>query len=241
MLLALLVMPFGLLKAQEQFGGSPMVRTGITVSTPTDSSAADTATSGEGNRVGQTNSSGVTATINTNMDNTQIFPSLSTQQFTPNIKIDNNNPCHIIVGANTYLLGNNYPREQGYYYYDATTGVWAGSDVYPNIANNVIPSPAVGGDPSVAFDANHNAFMSTLQGGNLANEITGFYDEAATAWPPTSWVGPVFTTQLANSTNFDKELIAADNFPYSPYINNIYCVGTGFSNNAFCPATAGAV
>jgi hypothetical protein len=190
-------------------------------------------------RGGGTNQQPFTATDNTDIS---VLSLGVNQQSEPHIKIDNNNPLNLIVSANDVVPNPNAgvgttSDNQGYYYsYDGGAN-WAGSDYYPNIALPTTLSHVVNGDPSTAFDKDGDAFISTLEATHSITtpDYQGFYNAAST-FPPstTSWINPpAYTSGVSSTSNeFDKEMITIDNYVNSPYLNNIYCVGTEFTANS---------
>lgn len=100
-------------------------------------------------------------------------------------------------------------------YWSTDGGInWNGSDDLPNGAFGR-------GDPSTAFDATGNGYVSTMNAATLfADEANGYLiqrtNNNGAAWQPQ-----VAGTGVLN--NFDKEMIAADDVPASPFANNLYC------------------
>jgi hypothetical protein len=172
------------------------------------------------------------------------------QQAEVHISIDKANPNFLIASTNTGMSAtNNF--DQGYYFTD-NLGIWQSlpiSDHYPTFPFPSLTTQAVvDGDPSTAFNASGNAFISTLEAVNGSNR-PGFYalnstqDNASTPWTnstPPIWTpgavvpptvpSPFYTEETSNVNNaFDREMIAVDNFINSPNINNMYAVGTEFT------------
>lgn len=131
----------------------------------------------------------------------RVFPSANVQAEV-HISINKQNPNNLVASANTYL--NTY--NQGYYYTLDGGNTWNGADQLQN-------SPGLlYGDPSTAFSANGRAHITTMDpaGGYLTQNSTN---------------GGVNWTNLISGTNqafFDKEMVAADNLPTSPFANNVY-------------------
>ncbi len=181
---------------------------------------------------------GVSATVGTNI---RIFPSVN-RQTEVHISIDRTTPPYnyLIASANVMLPTGNF--DQGYYYSVNGGSTWSGSDTYPGGAND--------GDPSTAFDADGNAFVSTLQptpppSATIPPPPVGFYNIGSydlTPWLPNP-PGPLptwyTTTPNGGFGDFDKEMIAVDNFPNSPNFNNMYCVGTEFTSQDCVAGTTG--
>ena len=144
--------------------------------------------------------------INTITDgqDVRIFPSANVQAEV-HISINKLNPNNLVASANTYLPKTTY--NQGYYYTLDGGNTWNGADQLQNNPGLLF------GDPSTAFSANGRAHITTLDpaGGYLTQNSTN---------------GGVNWSNLISGTNqafFDKEMIAADNLPTSPFANNVYC------------------
>lgn len=127
------------------------------------------------------------------------------------LSINKQNPQVLLLSANTFPNFNSW---QGAYW--STNGGlnWNGSDDLPNGAFGR-------GDPSTAFDANGNGYVATMNAADLfAGDANGYLMQR-TNDNGTTWQPQVAGTGVLN--NFDKEMIAADDVPTSPFVNNIYC------------------
>jgi len=157
-------------------------------------------------------SAGISKSIGDNSD-IKIFPSANTQSEV-HISINRANPNILLASANTYNP-NTENQNQGYYYSIDGGNTWQGADALQN-------SPArVWGDPSTAISANGRMYISTI------NYYSGGYSIQNSANN-----GTTFSALVASATgvsNFDKEMIAADDQPNSPFVNNVYCSWTNFS------------
>lgn len=148
-----------------------------------------------------------TLSIADNID-VQVFPSANAQS-EQHITVSKVNPNNIILNSNT-------PNFEGYYVSQDAGTTWFGSDNMPDNADTY-------GDPSTAVDANGKIFFEAINVG-----ATG-YKTYSSANQGTSWAAPV--NQNFGNANFDKEMMAIDNLPGSPYLNNIYTAWTDFSGN----------
>lgn len=132
----------------------------------------------------------------------RVFPSANVQAEV-HISINKTNPNNLVASCNTYI--GNY--NQGYYFTTDGGVTWNGADQLQN-------SPAqLYGDPSTGFGANGRAVLTTM------NPSGGYLCQTSTNGG-ANWSALVSGT---NQTNYDKEMIAVDNEPTSPYANNIYC------------------
>jgi len=149
----------------------------------------------------------------TDHNDVQIFASAN-EQSEVHISINMQNPNILVASANTYPGNYNQGR------YVSTNGgvTWSGSDILN------INSPILYGDPSTAIDANGNIYISTMI--ELDN---GYYITTSTN------NGVSFGSFVQGITvvggSFDKEMIAIDYIPSSPYRNNLYCAWTSFETN----------
>lgn len=137
-----------------------------------------------------------------------MFPS-NTSQSEVHISLDVNNPSHLLISANTIY-------QQGWYFSGDAGETWTGS-------NNLPFYSTVDGDPSTAFSSTGNLFVSTI-----APNANGYL------LYKSSDQGQNWTVYRGDSTgynNFDKEMIACDNTPNSPYKDNLYCVWTEFNSD----------
>lgn len=175
-------------------------------------------TTGNGSNVAGISANSIAAFDRTDI---RIFPSANPQSEV-NISIDPTNSKNILVSAQT-VSGNSI---QGYYYSNDGGKTWYGSDHLPNYAYGR-------GDPSTAFDAGGNGYIVSLSpdaipGPNgLLPSPDGYYmlkttDHGATWQKEVRGYGPV--------SGVDKEMIAVDNSPGSPFKNNFYCAWTEFTS-----------
>ena len=149
----------------------------------------------------------------------RILPSANPQSEV-HISIDKTNPNNVIASANTY---NNITStyQQGHYITNNAGELWYGSDDFPGVSSTI----GVAGDPSTAFDVNGNFFMSTMKLPSYDNFLIQKSADKGITWLSTPVNGNAQTTY----GSFDKEMIASDNMPNSPYVNNIYCTWLDFN------------
>jgi hypothetical protein len=145
-------------------------------------------------------------------DDIRLWPS-NNHQSEVHISIDKTNPCNLVASANTYTDENS----QGYYYSTDGGNTWQGSDDMPNNSDS-------SGDPSTAYDASGNAYIAGML---ETNHVEDGYFIQRSANKGTSWSNQ--TRAAGPAPNFDKEMIAADDVPTSPFANNLYAAWTDFS------------
>jgi hypothetical protein len=138
----------------------------------------------------------------------RIFAS-SNQQSEVHISINKNNPQNLIISSNTFIsnLQNNPYANQGYYYSLDGGITWNGADMLQNSWLNS------GGDPSTGFDNNGRVFIAALKYG------TGEYFVQTSTNGGITWSNLV---SAAIESGLDKQLLAIDNVPTSPFVNNFY-------------------
>ena len=154
----------------------------------------------------------------------RVFPS-GTQQSEVHISINRNNPNNLITSCNSISIGSLFTTfDQGEYYTTDGGLNWSGSDFLPNN-----PGLLIGGDPSTSFNSSSRGIVSTMYGGSSCAGGTAIgYATQSTTNQGVNWS----TLAIASSNNcFDKSMIATDDEPTSPFVNNIYCSWTNFSGN----------
>lgn len=176
------------------------------------------------------------------------------------IAVDPNNPSRIVGGANDYVTGTwsctfaGFPCSafgdgySGTYYSNDGGNTWCCNSSDPAHIGTLIPGVETlvggqydaGGDPALAFDGQGNVYYAGL-GFNRAsapNAVTvnkGTFDGAGNL----TWGAPVFINQTnAPSTINDKEWIAVDSNPNSPFYGRVYVTWTRF---IFNPSNGGYV
>ncbi|MBS1576924.1 MAG: hypothetical protein JST09_16630 [Bacteroidetes bacterium] len=147
----------------------------------------------------------------------RVFPS-SNPQSEIHISINKTNPQALLLSSNTTQIGSCI---QGAYWSTNGGANWSGSDALPNNANGK-------GDPSTAFDALGNGFVATMTpaSGNFNAEPVG-YSIQRTANNGATWAAQV---NGVNGIVFDKDMIATDDLPASPFANSFYCGWMGANN-----------
>jgi hypothetical protein len=170
------------------------------------------------------------------------------------IAVDPNNPNRIVAGANDYVsrtwsctisgtpcsaLGDAY---SGTYFSNDGGKTWCCTATDPSHLGTLIPGVEhltggpydAGGDPSVAFDSRGNAYYAGLgfnrtSAPNTVTVSRGTFD----AGGALSWSAPTFINPTTSpSTLNDKEWIAVDHNPTSPFRDHIYVTWTRFLFNA---------
>lgn len=142
----------------------------------------------------------------------RIFPSANVQAEV-HISINKLNPNNLVASANTYLPTTTY--NQGYYYTLDGGNTWNGADQLQNNPGLLF------GDPSTAFSADGRAHITTI------DPVAGYLAQNSTNGGLT-WSNLISGT---NQASFDKEMIAADNLPTSPFANNVYCAWSILQSN----------
>lgn len=170
------------------------------------------------------------------------------------IAVDPNNPNRLIAGANDYVtttwtctiagtpcsaIGDGY---SGTYYSNDGGATWCcassldGSNIgtlIPGVEHLVGGQYDAGGDPSVAFDSHGNAYFAGLGFDRAAppNAVTvskGTFDNKG----KLTWGPPTFINQTnAPAIIDDKEWIAVDSHPSSPFRDRVYVTFTRFIFN----------
>ena len=139
----------------------------------------------------------------------RIFPS-SNPQSEVHLSVNKQNPQVLLLSANTFPVFNS---EQGAYWSTDGGVNWNGSDNLPNGAFGR-------GDPSTAFDAMGNGYVSTLNAVSLNAPTANGYLIQRTNNNGATWQPQVHGADVNLS---DKDMIAADDVPTSPFANNLYC------------------
>jgi len=170
------------------------------------------------------------------------------------IAVDPNNPQRIVAGANDYVtrtwtctiagtpcsaLADSY---SGTYFSNDGGETWCCTATDPNHLGTLIPGVErltggqydAGGDPSVAFDSRGNVYYAGLgfNRGSAPNTVTvsrGTFGGSGAL----SWSAPTFINQTTSSAILnDKEWIAVDHNPASPFRDRVYVTWTRFLFNA---------
>jgi hypothetical protein len=170
------------------------------------------------------------------------------------IAVDPNNPRRIVAGANDYVtrtwsctvsgtpcsaLGDAY---SGTYYSNDGGSTWCCTATDPSHLGTLIPGVEhltggpydAGGDPSVAFDSRGNVYYAGLgfnrtSAPNTVTVSRGTFDgSGALSWSAPTFINPTTSPATLN----DKEWIAVDHNPASPFRDRIYVTWTRYLFNA---------
>ncbi len=170
------------------------------------------------------------------------------------VAVDPNNPQRIVVGANDYVtrtwtcvingtpcsaLGDGY---SGTYFSNDGGATWCcssnlnGSNIgtqIPGVEHLVGGIYDAGGDPTLAFDSRGSVYYAGLGFDRTAPPDTvavnkGTFDSSG----KLTWGAPVFINQSTSPSILnDKEWVAADANPASPFRDNVYVSWTRFIFN----------
>lgn len=133
-----------------------------------------------------------------------VFPS-DHPQSEVNISINPTNPQNLIMSCNDNVGYTNV----SYFFSTDEGNTWNGSEILQGY-NNI----ALKGDPSTTFDANGNAYLSFLNS-NLSAVSLQLSTNEGYSW--SNMANPSATYPA------DKPFTTCDNYPSSPYVNNLYC------------------
>jgi hypothetical protein len=169
------------------------------------------------------------------------------------IAVDPNNPQRIVAGANDYVtrtwtctvagtpcsaLGDAY---SGTYVSNDGGKTWCCTGTDPNHLGTLIPGVEhltggqydAGGDPAVAFDSRGNVYYAGLGFNRTSapNTVTvsrgTFAGNGALSWSAPTFINPTTSPTILN----DKEWIAVDHNPASPFRDRVYVTWTRYLFN----------
>jgi hypothetical protein len=169
------------------------------------------------------------------------------------IAVDPNDPSRVVAAANDYItrtwsctvagtpcsaLGDGY---SGTYFSNDGGAAWAGLSTDPSHLGTLIPGVErltggqydAGGDPAVAFDSQGNVYYAGLGFDRTAAPNTvavnkGTFDgNGNLTWGPPTFIDQTTSPSVLN----DKEWIAADSNPSSPFRDRVYVTYTRFLFN----------
>ncbi|HKE64697.1 MAG TPA: hypothetical protein VKB59_08605, partial [Micromonosporaceae bacterium] len=169
------------------------------------------------------------------------------------IAVDPNNPQVIVAGANDYAsrtwscaiagtpcsaLGDGYSGT-----YLSTNGgqTWCCTSSDPNHLGTLIPGVErltggqydAGGDPSVAFDSRGNVYYAGLGFNRTSAPNTVAVNRGTISNGSLTWSAPTFINQTTSPAILnDKEWIAVDHNPSSPFRDRVYVTWTRFKFQA---------
>lgn len=141
----------------------------------------------------------------------RVYQSINNQS-EEHISINPANPSNLLISANA--------NPQGCYVSFDGGSTWQGADQLPNENPSMMA-----GDPSTAFDANGNAYITTMIYRNVC--CGGYYLFKSTDGGST-WN---ISDSVKTSYTFDKEMIATDHYSSSPYENNLYTTWVNRDNH----------
>jgi hypothetical protein len=170
------------------------------------------------------------------------------------IAVDPNNPSRLVAGANDYVtrtwsctiagtpcsaLGDSY---SGTYFSNDGGQTWCCTATDPAHLGTLIPGVErltggpydAGGDPTVAFDSHGRVFYAGLgfnrtSAPNTVTVSRGSFDgSGALSWSAPTFINPTTSPSTLN----DKEWIAVDRNPASPFRDRVYVTWTRFLFNS---------
>ena len=139
----------------------------------------------------------------------RVFPS-SYAQAEIHLSINKTNPQVLLLSSQNYIPNVTY---QGAFWSTNGGSLWTGAATLPNNSSGR-------GDPSTAFDASGNAYISTMTTNpvNFDGDAIGYSIQRSTNNGAT-WNA---LTRATADINLDKEMITADDISTSPFVNNLY-------------------
>lgn len=169
------------------------------------------------------------------------------------IAVDPTNPSRMVGGANDYVtrtwsctisgtpcsaLGDGYSGT-----YLSTDGgqTWCCTATDPDHLGTLIPGVEhltggpydAGGDPAVAFDSQGTPYYAGLGFNRTSAPNTVTVSRGTISGGTLTWSAPTFVNATTSPSVFnDKEWIAADSHPTSPYRDRVYLTWTRFLFNA---------
>jgi len=169
------------------------------------------------------------------------------------IAVDPNNPRRTVAGANDYVsrtwsctvngtpcsaLGDGY---SGTYFSNDGGQTWCCTSTDPAHLGTLIPGVErltggpydAGGDPAVAFDSRGTVYYAGLgfNRSSAPNTVTvsrGTFDSGGLSWGAPTFINATTSPSTLN----DKEWIAVDRNPSSPFRDRVYVTWTRFLFNA---------
>jgi hypothetical protein len=188
--------------------------------------------------------------------NTVVPPDITVNQDTAGapqnetaIAVDPNNPNRVVAAANDYVsrtwsctisgtpcsaLGDAY---SGTYFSNDGGQTWCCTATDPAHLGTLIPGVEhltggpydAGGDPAVAFDSRGNVYYAGLgfnrtSAPNAVEVSRGTFTGGGLTWSNPTWINPTTSPSTLN----DKEWIAVDANPASPFRDRIYVTWTRY-------------
>lgn len=140
-----------------------------------------------------------------------VNPNTGNDQTEPSIAINKIAPNNLVLSSNVMFPGTGYT--QTLYISNNGGQNWVGADHMPN-------SYSAAGEPSVAYDASGNAYLTGIDAGGQPFDR---YNLEVSTDNGASW-GPQQGGPLTYTSSFDRPMSTADDMPTSPFVNNYYCV-----------------
>jgi len=150
--------------------------------------------------------------------NIRVWPQDGGSQSELHIAVNPNNPNIILGGSNAANTAVTY-LNQGYYVSTNGGQTWFGSDSLPGK-----PSGYYRSDPVVDFDLNGNMYFNTLEYSSSAGDLVTLKSTNN----GLTWGNPIAVPNPG--IDEDKNWIAVDKTPTSPYVNYIYTAYTEFQS-----------
>jgi hypothetical protein len=168
------------------------------------------------------------------------------------IAVDPNNPNRLVAGANDYVtrtwsctisgtpcsaLGDGY---SGTFFSNDGGQTWCCTATDPGHLGTLIPGVEhltggpydAGGDPAVAWDSNGHVYYAGLGFNRTSPPNTVTVSRGTFSGGNLSWSAPTFVNATTSpSTINDKEWIAVDHNPSSPFRDRVYLSWTRFLFN----------
>jgi hypothetical protein len=146
----------------------------------------------------------------------RVFPSANPQSEI-HLSVNKTSPQVLLLATQTYIPNVTY---QGAFWSTNWGSSWTGTETLPNNSGGR-------GDPSTTFDANGNAYISTMtpNPADFNGDPIGYSIQRSTNNGNT-WSA---LTRGTGNLTFDKEMIAADDISNSPFVNNFYCGWMGLN------------
>ncbi len=131
-------------------------------------------------------------------------------------------PGNLVLSAMTKYINNTIPTQISRFLSKDFGQTWTGTPYFKTSSNY--------GDPTTAFDAKGNAYIATLNG--CASGIN--FQKCSNANQGSSSIWSLEKAAIDDGCGIkhhDKEMMACDNMPQSPFANNVYFAWWDFTSN----------